>query len=132
VGADEDIQDEAWERLYSNVRQLLNSFGTENFRHTADCWVDDDNIGTLQQKIYVRNLALLKPAVVKSLQRLLIDFPDWEIMVAVSVPGPGERWPDMGLTIRAHEIVDGLQRQYFPSEFQSLSYEGSRRGTETD
>jgi hypothetical protein len=132
VGADEDIQDEAWERLYSNVRQLLNSFGTENFRQTADCWVDDDNIGTLQQKIYVRNLALLKPAVVKSLQRLLIDFPDWEIMVAVSVPGPGERWPDMGLTIRAHEIVDGLQRQYFPSEFQSLSYEGSRRGTETD
>jgi hypothetical protein len=53
-------------------------------------------------------------------------------MVAVYVPGVGEDWPDMGLTIRAHEIVDGLQRSLFPKEFQNLRYEGSRPGTDRD
>jgi hypothetical protein len=38
----------------------------------------------------------------------------------------------MGLTIRDHEIIDGLQRQYFPREFQSIRYRGSRPGTERD
>ena len=85
-----------------------------------------------RSEIYVNNLTLLKPPVIKSLQRVLADFPGWEIMVAVSVRGAGEAWPEMGLTIRAHEIVDGLQRQYFPKEFQNIEYEGSRRGTDRD
>jgi hypothetical protein len=38
----------------------------------------------------------------------------------------------MGLTIRAHEIIDGLQRQYFPEPYRSFRYEGSRPGTEYD
>jgi hypothetical protein len=75
---------------------------------------------------------MLRPPVVESLQRVLHEFPDWEIMVAVSVPGLGEAWPDMGITIRAHEIVDGLQRQYFPPEFRDIRYEGSRAGTDRD
>jgi hypothetical protein len=33
----------------------------------------------------------------------------------------------MGLVIRDDEIVDGLQRQYFPREFQTIKYEGSRQ-----
>jgi hypothetical protein len=33
----------------------------------------------------------------------------------------------MGLTVRAHEIIDNLKRQYFPKEFQVIEYEGSRR-----
>jgi hypothetical protein len=127
-----DEQTQVWEILYDRIRKLLQQFGTENFRRTADFWVHDDNWGTLQHKIYIRNLNLLRPPVVKLLQRLLSEFPDWEIMVAVSVPGDGEAWPDMGLTIRAHEIVDGLQRQYFPKEFQGLKYQGSRRGTDRD
>ena len=125
-------QAEAWEILYARILELIGQFGSEDYRMSADCWVDDDNIGTTQQKIYVRNLTLLRPQVIASLQDLVRKFPGWEIMVAVSVPGPGETWPDMGLTIRAREIVDGLQRQYFPKEFQSIQYEGSRRGTERD
>jgi hypothetical protein len=91
-----------------------------------------DNIGTLQHKIYVNNLKLLRAQIIESLQRLLSDFPNWEIMVAISVPGIGDSWPDMGLTIRAHEIVDGLQRQYFPTEFRSLAYQGAKHGTDRD
>jgi hypothetical protein len=111
---------------------VLRQFGTEDYRRTADAWIDDDNIGTAQQKIYVLNLHLLRPRVIESLQKILLDYPDWEIMVAVSVPGLGEELPDMGLTIRAHEVIDGLQRQYFPQEFRSLAYASSRPGTERD
>ena len=38
----------------------------------------------------------------------------------------------MGIFIRADEIVDGLQRQYFPKEFQDLAFEGARRGSISD
>ena len=38
----------------------------------------------------------------------------------------------MGISIRSNEIVDDLQRQYFPKEFQDLAYEGARRGTVLD
>jgi hypothetical protein len=63
---------------------------------------------------------------------LVGEFSKWEIMVAVSIPGPGELWPDMGLTVRSQEIIDGLQRGYFPVEFRDLAYEGSRPGTDRD
>ena len=117
----ETEQAQIWEQLYERLRALLLTLGSEDYRETADCWVDDDNLGTPQQKVYIRNLSLLRPAVVASLQRLLADFPEWEIMVGVSVPGQGRGWPSMGLTIRAHEIVDGLQRQYFPKSSRILS-----------
>jgi hypothetical protein len=127
-----DEQAIEWDLLYRKVRRLFLHFGTEDFRRTADCWIDDDNLGTKQQKIYIRSLALLRPEVIKTLQRLLTDFSDWEIVIAVSVPGLGETWPDMGLTIRTHEIIDGLQRQYFPREFQNFEYQNSRPGTDRD
>jgi hypothetical protein len=129
---DDNEQVRTWEDLYDRVREILLRFGNEDGERTADCWIDEDNWGYRQHKIYVRNLKMLQPHVVKAIQRLLPEFPDWEIMVAVSVPGPGDAWPDMGITIRAHEIIDGLQRQYFPREFRDIAYEGSRPGTERD
>jgi hypothetical protein len=41
-------------------------------------------------------------------------------------------WPNMGISVRADEIVDDLQRQYFPREFQDLAYENGRPGKVTD
>jgi hypothetical protein len=32
----------------------------------------------------------------------------------------------MGLVISEDEIVEGLQRQYFPEQFRTIAYEGSR------
>jgi hypothetical protein len=63
---------------------------------------------------------------------MLREFPDWEIMIGVSMPEPAGPWPDMGLTIRAHEIIDGLQRRYFPPEYRGIQYDGSRPGTDRD
>jgi hypothetical protein len=41
-------------------------------------------------------------------------------------------WPDMGLYVRHHEIIDGLQREYFPAEYRGFQYENARVGTEND
>jgi hypothetical protein len=127
-----DPQSREWESLYERLLAVLRQFGTEDYRRTADCWVDDDNIGTRQQKVYVRSLKLLQPYVVQTMRALLSEFPKWEIVVSVSVPGVGDLWPVMGLTVREYEIVDGLQRQYFPPEFRGLHYEGARPGNDGD
>lgn len=133
TGPDDELeQANTWQLLYDRIRRFMLTQGTEYYLQTGDCWVLDDNWGSKQQKILVRNLKLLRPPVIKSLQRMLQEFPDWEIMVAVSMPAPKGPWPDMGLTIRAHEIIDGLQRQYFPPEYRGIQYEGSRPGTERD
>jgi hypothetical protein len=133
MGDDSNLgQEAAWDLLYGRVRTELLRFGSEDYQAAADCWVDDDNIGTRQQKVYVRNLNLLRPEVVAALQRLLSGFPGWEIMMAVSAGVRGKDWPAMGLTIRAHEIIDGLRRSYFPPELQQVRYEGSKPGTERE
>ncbi len=80
-----------------------------------------------QLKLSIGKVELLLPHLIKGLQGLLKDYPGWEIVVAVAVKDHFYEWPEMGLTIRANEIIDGLQRQYFPKEFQSIEYEGSRR-----
>ena len=94
----------------------------------GDYSIYGDYGGYPQVKISIGNLVLLEPHIVKRLQAIVKDFPGWEIVIAVAVPGHYDDWTDMGLYIRANEIVDGLQRQYFPKEFQGLEYEGSTRG----
>jgi hypothetical protein len=128
----EDEQSLQWEELYATLLEFLQQHGTEGVNRSADFWLDDDNLGTMQQKIYVRNLKLLDPVIVSGLQRMLMSYPGWEIAVAVSVPGADERWPDMGLTVRNHEIIDGLQREYLPEPCRHYFYAGSRTGTDRD
>ncbi len=127
-----DKQEETWGDLYEKIRTLLNQHGREDSLGKGDYWLIDDNWGALQHKIEIQNLVLLKPEVVLLLQALLQKVPRWEIVVAVHIPGTENSWPPMGLIIRGHEIVDGLQRQHFPREFQNFEYEGSRRGTDRD
>jgi len=91
-----------------------------------DCLLLDENLGVWQHKIETSNLEMLRPVVIKSLQKLLVGYSNWEIVIAVSSPGKEKVWPSMGLVISEDEIIDGLQRQYFPKEFQSIEYEGSR------
>jgi hypothetical protein len=83
-----------------------------------------------QVVVFVDNLKLLRTPVVSALQDFIKDFPGWQIDLMVTLRGH-EDWPNMGISIRANEIVDDLQRQYFPKEFQELTYQGSRRGSVT-
>ena len=127
-----DKQEREWELIYSEIGRTLERFGKEDAFGKGDYLLVDDNWGNHQQKIEVQNLSLIKPQIVKLLQKILAPYPDWEIVVAIDVPKHEADWPAMGLIIRNDEIIDGLQRQYFPTEFQNVKYEGSRRGTDRD
>ncbi len=126
-------QAEIFERLYRRTDDLLEQIARrDNLVEHDDYSIYGDYWGYPQVKISVANLALLSPPVVKLLQGLLSDLPGWEFVVAVVGVGRINNWPNMGLIVRAHEIIDGLQRQYFPPEFQDIRYEGSRPGTDRD
>jgi hypothetical protein len=130
--SEDDDQETVWELLYNDIGELLERFGREDPFGDGDYWIVEDNIGTRQHKIVVQNLDLLEPSVVAALRRLLVAYPGWEIVVAVDDPKQRSSWPDMGLIVRAREIVDGLQRRYLPERYRALRYEDSRPGTEDD
>jgi hypothetical protein len=121
-------QDREWKLLYHQIKKVLQQVGEEwvSRQCRGDYLLVDDNMGWYQHKIELQNLNLLKPAVIKSLQRLVATYPNWEIVIAVDIPGKENDWPSMGLVIRDDEIVDGLKREYFPSEFQNIRYERRR------
>jgi len=128
---DGEYEGHKWQEFYDRIRDYVLTLGTEGIERTDDCWIDDDYLGRYQT-IYVVNLKLLSPEVVYKLRAMVSDYPGWEIIVTVCSPGLRGEWPEMGLTIRPHEIIDGLQRQYFPPEFRDLAYAGSRPGTALD
>jgi hypothetical protein len=120
-----------FDHLYPRVEKLLEGFGRPNFlpgQPAGDFTVHGDYSGHPQVVVFVTNLAMLRPAIVGDLQRLIKDYPSWQISMTVAMREHRD-WPRMGLYIRPHEIIDGLQRQYFPKEFQDFEYEGARRGT---
>ena len=127
----DDKQWEEWEGLYAGIKDVLERWGVEDHFGKADYLIVDDNYGTDRQKIEIHSLKMLDPAIVIALRRLLSEYPAWEIVIAVDIPGK-ESWPPMGLTIRKHEIIDGLRREYLPKEYRSLRYFGSRPGTGYD
>jgi hypothetical protein len=129
---DDSTQSADWERLYEQISATLSPLGVENAFAKGDYWVLDDNWGQAQQRVEINNLALLDPKIIKDLQALLRQFSGWKIVVAVDVPAQTGIWPAMGLVIYPDKIIDGLQRQYFPTEFRHFQYEGSRPGTALD
>jgi hypothetical protein len=60
----------------------------------------------------------VQPALVKSLQKLLMGYPNWEIVVALGRESGG-------LVVRDDEIMDGLRRENLPEESKMVEYEGS-------
>jgi hypothetical protein len=119
-----------WLRLYRRIKTVLKRHGREDHWndegfHVADYLIVDDNWGNLSHKVEIHNLQMLQPTVVKSLQSVLRDYPEWDIIVEVDVPGTEESWPPMGLIVRDDKIYDALEREHLPKEFQSLAYEGA-------
>jgi len=128
----ESLQEREWEILHDRIDALLGRFGTKNAFRRGDYWIRDDNWGLHEHSIEIQNLALLEPAIVESLRRIVSDYPDWEIVVSVDVPGTENAWPRMGIVVQPNKIIDGLQRDFLPEPFRSLHYEGSRRLFDAD
>ncbi|MFL9825565.1 hypothetical protein [Rhodoplanes sp. SY1] len=127
-----DEQEKTWGKLHDRITSVLDEFGVADPMGAGDYLVGDDNYGFRCNTVEVHSLAMLRSAVIRALQVQLADADDWEIVVAVDIPGTEDRWPPMGLIIHRDEIIDDLQRSYFPTEFQDLAYEGSRAGTGYD
>ena len=128
-----DEQNDMFEHLRCRVDDLLKRFGKpDSLIEYGDYAVHGDYNGYPQVVAFVHNLDLLRPVVASELQQLVSSYPGWEIVVTVAVRGHYDDWPNMGLYIRPHEIIDGLQRQYFPKELQDLKYPGAGPGTEND
>jgi hypothetical protein len=116
------------------MQELLRPLGEEDdtelrgdsyvYVHKDYLLVDDD-WGDYQHKIETHNVEFIRPALIKSLQKLLIEYPNWEITLTLKGLEKENR-PAMGLVIRDDEIIDGLRREYLPSTFRSFQYEGSR------
>ena len=121
-----------FDHLEKAIEQFMSQFGRPDFEagRLGDFCVIGDYWGYPQVKVDIHDLTLLRPDIVKGLQRIISDFPEWEIVYTVALWGHLDDWPDMGLYICAQEIVDTLQRQYFPKEFQAIRYEGGRRAAE--
>lgn len=129
---DDPEQYDAWEALHERITKVMHAFGVEDHFGDGDYLIVDDNYGWRQHKIELQKLHILRPEIVVLLQQTLEDYPDWQIVMAVDVPGTEETWPLMGVAIRKHEIIDGLRREYLPAEYRTLAYPGSRPGTGYD
>lgn len=130
--AGDAAQARSWLKLYRKILKVLRQFGTEDHFGKADYLLVDDNYGWTRHTIEIHKLRMLDPALVKQLRPLLDDLEDWEIVISVDIPGTEDTWPPMGLIIRKHELIDGLQREFLPEEFRSVAFEGSRPGTGFD
>lgn len=128
-----DEQFELFEQLRERVDDLLEQYGApDTLNGLGDYSAHADFRQSPQVKVSVGNLELLRPSIVYQLQGIVRDFPGWEIVFAVAVDGHFDDWPNMGLYIRGNEIVDTLQRQYFPTKYQNFRYDGSRQAAEPD
>jgi hypothetical protein len=124
-----------FELLRERVDKLLENFGRPDFtsgQRVGDYFVHGDYNEYPRVVVFVGNLKLLRPTVVNAVQRLVKEFPGWQVDLMVALLDRAKDWPNMGLSVRSNEIVDDLKIQYFPRDFQDLGYEGSRRGTVFD
>lgn len=126
-----DEQERVFSILYDQALRYLSEFGRDDWSG-GDFWLLEDNYGPQQHKLHIYNYRMLAPAIIRGLQTLLEEHPDWAWVVVVLPHGVPDGWPEMGLIVRKHEIIDGLKRELSPEEFQSLKYEGARPGTDRD
>lgn len=109
-------------RVVACVSRHENKRGGKRYE---DCYVREDCLGPPQIEFYVIALDVLTPALVSDLQKTLTGYPRWEI-IAIVCPPDNSGWPEMGLRIREREVIDALQRRFFPPKFQNLRFESAR------
>jgi hypothetical protein len=113
-----------WQSLHDKATEVLDTFGTKDYRGRADYWIVDDDWGLDFIRVEVQNLQMFRPAVIEKLKRILLDFPGWHIAVRVAGHGEQKSWPLMGILIFGDRVIDHLKREYLPAEFRKLTYDG--------
>jgi hypothetical protein len=119
--------------LFKRMSRTLRQFG----RNGNDYHLFKERTWAYRHLIFTDSSQFLRSQAIKSLQTLLADFPDWEIIICVvnqqsdseDVRQYGFEWPDSQIVIRDDEIVDSLDRDRLPREFRDVVIEGSRPDT---
>lgn len=135
ISLSDEEQAREWDELYRRMLKVMSPLGREDCCGRGDYWILDENWGPgcLQQKILIFNLKMIRPEIIRALRNQLDEYPHWEVVIAIAVEAEeGASWPEMGLYVRHHEIIDGLKREYFPPEYQGFQYEHARPGTADD
>jgi hypothetical protein len=123
--ADEQRKKE-WQELYRLTKRALAPFGKDD-EAGGDYFVIDLFPNEKVQMIELHRLHMLRPEIITSLHRLLVDFPDWQIEVFVMSPEENTVIdPESGLILRRDGIIDALDREELPKQYRFV-YEGSRR-----
>lgn len=128
----DEHQSDIWHDLHDRLETLLSSYGAEDSSGRRDYWINHDNYGWKRITFGGNQLKMFVPELIAKIRALLTDLPDWEIVAVVDIVDKDGVWPKMGLTIRCHEIIDGLQRHLFPEPYRSFQYPDSRAGTGYD
>jgi hypothetical protein len=119
----QDTPVRTFERLLRRVRLIMKRFGRPYSRESGDFWLLEEHLWRSGQiLVNFMNLELLHPRVIRTLQKQLRAFPGWEIVIVIDVIDHPE-WPQMGLRVREHEIVDDLVRDWFPPQFRHFRYD---------
>lgn len=109
-----------WQGLHDKATEVLNAFGKKDYRGRADYWIVDDDWGSDVLQLEFQNLKMLKLPIIRLLQGLLADYPEW--MMTIHVQSPEESAPGMGLIIYPDEVVDELRRDFLPEEFRNVIF----------
>lgn len=119
--------------LFKRLARTLRQFG----RNWQDYFLLKERVWAYRHLVLTDSAPLLRSPAIESLQMLLVDFPDWEIVICVvnqesdseDVRQYGFEWPDSQVIIRDDAIIDSLNRDRLPQEFRDLVIEGSRPDT---
>lgn len=110
--------------LLDRIVALLGPLGIR-YQHDSpqgDYWISEDDTWPEMVEIEFLNLDLLRLPIIKSLQALLADYPEWAIAVRVEGADEKGKRRGMGLIVEFNRIGDELQREYLPAIFKDMRF----------
>jgi hypothetical protein len=113
-----------WKELYNRTKGVLKQFGRDD-EAGGDYFVINFVPNEKVQMVELHRLHMLRPEIIKSLHRLLAEFPDWQIEVYVLSPEENVVLDsESGLILRRGGIIDALDRSVLPKQYRFV-YEDS-------
>lgn len=120
----EGNQQREWAELNAAIVRTLEPHGRRGDESGGDYWLIDCNQGIYEQFIDLRDLELLRPDILISLQAILAEFKDWSIEIQVAAPD-GERtwdWRDMIIEISYDRIIDRMRHELLPAHLRDVRF----------
>jgi len=122
--ADEQHEKE-WREVHKRIKRALEPFGDDDAG--GDYWVVDLVPISKIHMVELHRLHMLRPAIIKALHGLLLDFPDWQIEIcAICMEEEIMIDVETGLILSKDGIIDALEKKYLPEKYRFV-YENSRR-----